>query len=39
MKKLINSFKYAICGILTAFKEEKQNFYETLPEYKLLHGE
>ncbi|MBQ3415610.1 MAG: diacylglycerol kinase family protein [Clostridia bacterium] len=23
MKKLINSFKYAICGILTAFKEEK----------------
>lgn len=23
MKKLINSFKYAICGIFTAFKEEK----------------
>ncbi len=23
MKKMINSFKYAICGICTAFKEEK----------------
>ena len=23
MKKLINSFKYAICGIFTAFKTEK----------------
>ena len=23
MKKIFNSFKYAICGIFTAFKEEK----------------